>query len=123
MSILGKDDNAWENVELYKDDKSEEQDIKRDYRNLVSKSLDIRSCIKDGLSRHTLHNKLFICKLSTFWREVTFGEQVFPTGKLILDIKYPYLGSQKDNLFHLFNNQLDYILAIYLQRLKLLQVT
>lgn len=48
---LKENNNVLENFGFYKNKKStlEEQNIKEDYRNLVSKSLDIKLCIKNNL--------------------------------------------------------------------------
>lgn len=49
--MLRKNDNALMNFRLYKDEEFilEEQEIERDYRNLVGKSFDIRRHTKDNL--------------------------------------------------------------------------
>ena len=87
--------------------------MEKSYRNLVDKSSDIKGCTRDGLSESTPQEGLLTSKLSVFLREVRFNEQEFLAGKPVLDIKYFHLGSQNTNLFHPFNDQLDYILAIY----------
>ena len=117
MLIPRKDDNASENFGLYKDKESilEEQDIKKDHTNLVGKSLDIESRARDGLSRRTPLNGPFASELSSSLREVRFSKQEFPTNKPISDIKYHHSGSQNNNLFHPFNDQLDYIFASYFE--------
>ena len=76
IPISEKDHNALKNFGLYEDEKStlKEQDIKGDYINLVSKSSDTRSCIKDGLSRHISQDGLLASELSSFLREVRFSE-------------------------------------------------
>ena len=53
MPILEENDNTSENCGLYKNEKSilEEQDIEKDYTNLIHKILDIGSHVRDGLSR------------------------------------------------------------------------
>ena len=55
MPILGEDDNIFENFGLYENEISilEEQKIEGDYTNLVSKSSDIRHCIRDNLLGRT----------------------------------------------------------------------
>lgn len=55
----------------------------------------------------------FASELSLSLRKVRFNKQKFPISKLILDIKYHHLDFQNNNLFYLFNDQLDYILANY----------
>lgn len=54
--MLRENDNALENFWLHEDEESilEEQNIKRDYRDLVSKSLNTGSRVRDGLSRRIL---------------------------------------------------------------------
>ena len=54
--------------------KLEEQNIKRDYRNLGSKSLDIESCAKDGLARRIPQAGLLESKLLSSLREIKFGD-------------------------------------------------
>lgn len=53
--MLEKNNNASDNFKLYEDEESitKEQDIERDYKDLVSKNSDTRSCVRDNLSRHT----------------------------------------------------------------------
>lgn len=55
MPMPREDNNVPDNFRPYKDKEStlEMQHIERDYRNLVDKSLDIRSCVKNSLSGHT----------------------------------------------------------------------
>ncbi len=108
--IPGEDNNALETFEPYKDEKSilEKQNIERDYKNLVGKSSDIEICTKNSLSKRISQDRLLASKLSSFLREVRFNEQESLTDKLVLDIKYYHLGSQKNNSFHPFNDQLDY---------------
>ena len=74
MPILGKDHNTSENFGLYKDEESplEEQDIEKDYTNLVGKSLDTKNYIRDGLSGYTPLDGLFASELSSFLKEVRF---------------------------------------------------
>ncbi len=91
----------------------EEQDIKRDHRNLVGESLDTRSHATDGLSGRTPQDRLFVNESSSSLKEVRFSKQEFPAGIPISDIKYYHPDSQNNNPFHPFNNQLDYALTIY----------
>ncbi len=72
------------------DEKSilEEQDIERNYRNLIGKSSDTWSHIKDSLLGHTSQDRLLVSELSLSLREVRFSEQKFLVGKPVLDIKY-----------------------------------
>lgn len=61
--------------------------------------------------KYTSQNELYISKSSSSLKEVNFGEQKFLTSKSISNIKYYYTSFQNNNLFYLFNNQLDYILT------------
>ena len=85
---------------------------------MVGKSSDTRSCARDNLSGCTLQDGLFASESSSSLKKVRFSEQEFPTGKSVSDIKYHHQGSQNNNLFHSFNNQLDYALATYFAESK-----
>ena len=50
---------------------------------------------------------------SSSLKEVRFNKHEFPTGIPVSNIKYDHPGSQNDNVFYPFHNQLDYILAYY----------
>ncbi len=54
-----------------------------------------------------------LSELSQNFREVTFSESEFPVGISVLDTRYEYTGSQNNNSFYPFNDQLDYALADY----------
>ena len=82
-------------------------------KDLAGKSLDIESRAKNGLSRHTPQAGLLASELSSFLRVIKFSKQEFPADKLISDIKYHHPGSQNNNPFYLFNDQLDYAFANY----------
>lgn len=90
-SILGEDDNIFENFGPYEDDKWEKQDAKSDHRNLITKSSDTRNCIRDSLLEHTSQNIFLASELSATLKKARLSEQKFPGGKPISDIKYPYL--------------------------------
>ena len=47
-----------------------------------------------------------------------FSESKFPAGTPILDTRYEHPRSQNNNLFYLFNSQLDYVLAHYFADLE-----
>ncbi len=113
--IPGKDDNTSGNFGLYEDEKStlEEQDIKADYRNLVSESSDIGSHARDGLSRHTPQARLLGSESSSSLREVRFSDQEFAASTPIFNIKYNHPGFQNNNPFYLFHDQIYYGLAKY----------
>ena len=119
MPMLGEDDNASDNFALYEDEKSisEAQDIERDHRDSISKSSDSRSHAK---ARRILQDGLLGSELSSSLKEVRFSEQEFPTCKPISNIIYNHLESEIDNLFYLFNNQLDYIQAHYFAKLEIM---
>lgn len=53
--ILKEDNNTSDNFASHENEKStlKKQDIEKDYRNLVDKSSDIRSHVKDNLSGYT----------------------------------------------------------------------
>ena len=70
------------------------------------------------LSRCISQDKLLKSELSSFLREVRFSEQEFPVSTLVSDIKYDYLGSQNNNPFYPFNDQLNYTLAHYFVEFK-----
>ena len=112
MPMPGEDDNASDNFGPYEDEGSipEAQDIEGDHRDLVGESSDTRSRTR---ARRTLQDGLFGSESSSSLREVRFSEQEFPTGTPVSNIKYDHPGSQNDNLFYPFYNQLDYALAYY----------
>lgn len=72
MSILEEDNNLSKCFGPYKDEKCklDKQDIKRDHRNLVSKSSDIRSCIKNNLLRCIFQDRYFASESSLSLKEV-----------------------------------------------------
>ncbi len=80
---------------------------------MVGKSSDIGSHVRDGLSGQTSQDGFLASESSSSLREVRFSEQEFPAGTPVSDIKYHHPSSQNDNLFHPFNDQLDYALATY----------
>lgn len=49
---------------------------------------------------------------------MTFSESEFPAGIPVSDTQYEHFGSQNNNLFYLFNDQLDYALVYYFTELK-----
>lgn len=88
------------------------QDIEEDQKDLVDQSSDNKS-IKNILLGYTSHDRLLISKSSSFLREVKFSKQEFPIHKSISNMKYHHLRSQNNNLFYLFNDQLDYTLVYF----------
>ena len=87
--------------------------MERNYRDLVGKSLDTGSRARNGLSGHTFLAGLLASASSSSLRKVRFSEQEFLAGKLVSDTKYHHPGSQNNNPFYPFDNQLDYALANY----------
>lgn len=89
MLMPGKNHNVSKNFELHENEKSilEKQNIKRDYRDLVSKFMDTESCEKNSLSKHTSQNKFFVSELSSFLREIRFSKQEVFASKIVSDIK------------------------------------
>lgn len=61
-----KDNNVSKTFGFYKDNEStlKKRNIEKDYKNLVDKSLNDKSYVKDCLSKCTLQNKFFANKLS-----------------------------------------------------------
>lgn len=108
-----KNDNASDYFDLYKNEKTtpKAQNIEKDYRGLVGKSLNSGSPAKDSLSECSSQNRLFASELSSFFRKIRYNEHEFSADKPISDIKYYYPNFQNNNPFYLFNNQLDYVLA------------
>ena len=118
--IPKKDKNASKNIGPHEDEELilEKQDIKKDHRNLGSKSLNIKSYIKNGLSRHTSQVGLLRSKLSSSLREIRFSNQEFTVNTPISNIKYNPPEFQNNNPFYPFYNQLDYELAKYFAKSK-----
>ena len=67
-----------------------------------------RSAIPNCTSQNGL-----LSKLSSTFKEVMFSESKLLAGTLVLDTRYKHPESQNNNLFYLFNSQLDYPLAHY----------
>ena len=65
--------------------------------------------------------EFLISESSSFLREIRFSEQEFPTGKPVSDIQYHHPSSQNNNLFHLFNDQLDYVLTTYFAKFEIIK--
>lgn len=51
--------------------------------------------------------------MSRNFRQVTFNRSEFSFDILVLNIRYVYFRSQSSNLFYLFDNKLDFVLAYY----------
>ncbi len=91
--------------------------IGNDYEN--GKSAD-RDDQKPTTSNWTPRNSL-LSESSRIFREVTFGESEFPISTLLFDIRYVHPGSGSSNLFHPFNDQLDYALAHYFAKSEIIK--
>ena len=52
------------------------------------------------------------------FQEVTFSKSKFPASIPVLDIRYKHPESQNNNLFYLFNDQIDYVLTHYFEYSK-----
>lgn len=106
MSMLKKYDNALYNFGLYVDEKFKlkEQNIKKDHRNLVDKSLDVKIYTKNCLSGCISQNQVLATKSLLSLREVSFSKQEFFVDIPIPDIKYHYPNTKNNNLFYLLND-------------------
>ena len=115
LLIPREENNISENFGLHEDEKLtlEEQDIEKNHKNMVGKSLDIGSHTRDGLSGHTPQDGLFAREFSSSLREIRLRKQIFPVSKPLSDIKYHHLYSQNDNAFRPFNDQLGNAHATY----------
>ena len=112
MPMPGEDDNASDNFGPYEDERStpKAQDIEGDHRDSVGESSDTGSRARAG---RTPQDGLLGSESSSSLTEVRFSEQEFPAGTPVSNIKYDHPGSQNDNLFYPFHNQLDYALVHY----------
>ena len=112
MPMPGEDDNISDNFGPYEEEEfiPEVQDMEEDYRDLVGKSSDTGSYAR---AEHTFQDGLLRSESSSSLKEARFSEQEFSTGILVSNIKYDHPGSQNDNLFYPFHNQLDYALTHY----------
>lgn len=107
--------NTLDNFGTHIDEKFilEEQDINKDYKNLVDKISDTRSYTNNRLLGHISLNRLFVNELLFFLREVKFSEQEFSTSEPISTIKYYHPGFQNNNLLtHSMISRTMYLLII-----------
>ena len=88
------------------------QNVKEDQKDLVKESSNNKS-VRNIPFGYIPEDRLFGSELSSPLREIRFNKQEFLTGTSISDIKYNYLEYKNDNLFYLFNDQLEYTLAHY----------
>lgn len=70
------------------------------------------------LLKYIPQNGLFVSELSLSLKEVRFYKLEFTTSKPVSNIKYYHLGFFKNNLFYLFNDQLNYVLANYFTKFE-----
>lgn len=70
------------------------------------------------MSLHISQDRLLTSESSSYFIKVWFCKQDFSADKSISNIKYNYSGSQNNNLFNLFNDQQNYILANYFEKLE-----
>lgn len=115
MQIPDDNNNVLDKLRPHEDEKSilKEQDIEDNPKDLVGKSLDVKSQAKDMISGCTPQNQLFKSKLLSSLREIRFTIKEFSTDTLVSNIKYYYPRLQNNNPFYLFHAQLDYVLAHY----------
>lgn len=73
--LTGESDNALGNFRYHKDEKLtlEEQDIEKDYKNLVGKKSDIKSHTRDGFSEYIAQTRLLGRELSSSLIEIRFS--------------------------------------------------
>ena len=76
MLIFKEDGSLLENIEPFIDKKSalKRFKIETDNINLIGKSLNIKSYIKNMLLRYTCQNKLLGNKLSSFFKQIRFSK-------------------------------------------------
>lgn len=84
---------------------------------MVGKSSESK-CVKNILLGYNPHDRLFVSKLLSSWREVWLNKHKFFASISIFDIKYNHLELQNDNIFYLFKYQLDHSLAYYFTESK-----
>lgn len=91
--IPKKNDDISKNLGFYMNEEFtlKEQEIKRDHKNLVDKSLDIRNYARNGLSGHIPYPRLLTNKSLLSLKEVRFSKKEFPISKPLLDIKYHHI--------------------------------
>lgn len=65
------------------------------------------------LSQYILQDRFFVNKLLLFLKKIWLSEQNIFAGIYISNIKFNYPKSQNINIYYLFNNRLDYVLAYY----------
>lgn len=103
MPMPEEDDNVLDHFRHYEKEKYilKGQNIEEDHIDLISKSLDTRSCVRDILLWHILQHGLLKNKSSLFLNKLKFCEQEFPANTPVFNIKYDYLGLQNNKPFYL----------------------
>lgn len=114
--MLAKDNNTLDYFIYHKKKKfllgNKKQNIEEDQKDLISKSLDNES-IKNMLPRYISQDGLLVNELLSSLKKIRFSKQEFSISTPVSDIKYDHAGSQNNDNFYLFNDQLDYLLAHY----------
>lgn len=70
----------------------DKENLKKDYRDLVSQSSDFGSCKRDSLLGRITQDEFFANESLLSLKEVIFIEQKFSTSKPVSDIKYYHTG-------------------------------
>lgn len=115
MLTLREEDNLSDNFGPHLDEKSalERPDIEKNDIDLVDKSVDTRSRIREILSERIPHDGLLGSESFSSLRDVRFSKQEFTAGTPVSNIKYNHLRLQNNNSYYPFYNQLDYALVNY----------
>lgn len=76
MLIAGEDNNVSDNFNTYLNKKFilDEQDIEKNYKDLVDKNVDTQSCTRDELLKYTSQDRFLVYELSLFLKEIKFSE-------------------------------------------------
>lgn len=90
---------------------------------MVSESLDTEIYTKNMLSGQIPPNRLLGSELLLFLRKIRFSEKKFSASTSVSNIKYHYPKLQNNDLFYLFNYQLNNALTHYFTKSKLQKVT
>lgn len=96
-----------------------EQNIDKNYRNLVDLSLAIGIKANYDLLEHTLYDRLIANESLLSLIEVRFRESKFSKNKLESNIKYYHLSFEDINFFQMLNNP-DYILTNYFAKSEII---
>lgn len=90
MAMLEKNNNTSDNFRSHEDKESilKEQNIKNDYKDLVSKKMNTKCHTREMLSGCTFQGGLLKICLSSSFKEVRFSKQEFLVGIPVSNIKY-----------------------------------